>query len=506
MTQCSTALGQVPLVTLSPERLRTARTRTSGYWPASLVRRALPAAGLSAALFAAGWAGNTACAETPTLSSSLSAVAQGTVADPRQTPLVLAVQRAKTSVVNIHSVKTTYDEGSVFGKSSGRKVNGMGTGIVVDPRGYIVTNHHVVAGVESLRCTLVDGSTYEATTVATDPKHDLAIIKVTPTAPLTVMPLGTSSDLMLGETVVAVGNAFGYEHTVTAGIVSALGRNVEVNETQSYENLIQTDASINPGNSGGPLLNLRGEVVGINVAIRAGAQRIGFAIPIDDARVAIAELISTERLDRTSHGLQTQDIKAGIDRKLIVRGASAAGPAGRAGFHSGDIIVSANGQPVVDRTDLERSLLGRRSGQSVEVTVRRGTETLPLTLTLAPTSTGRDVVAAADPVTQPSAATDADAAWRVLGLRLTSGTAADVVGTSYEGGLRVSEVREGSPAAMQGIRSGDVLVGLHVWATVNMENVNWVLKQPDNRNLSPLKFFIVRGRDTLYGHLKLASR
>ena len=145
--------------------------------------------------------------------------------------------------------------------------------------------------------------------ISEDPVRDLALLKIQATAPLTVMPMGTSSDLMLGETVFAVGNAFGYENTITLGIVSALHRDVEVNDTQSYKNLIQTDAAINPGNSGGPLINVNGEIVGINVAIRAGAQKIGFAIPIDDARRVIADLMKIEYFDGTYHGLVGRDVK-----------------------------------------------------------------------------------------------------------------------------------------------------------------------------------------------------
>jgi len=423
--------------------------------------------------------------------------------DPRETPLVQAVQRAKASVVNIHSVKTTYDDESVFASRQGRKVNGMGTGIVIDARGYIVTNHHVVAGVETLRCTLVDNSTYEATTIAVDPEHDLAIIKVVPTRDLTVMPHGTSSDLMLGETVIAVGNAFGYEHTVTAGIISQLHRDVEVNETQSYRNLIQTDASINPGNSGGPLLNLRGEVIGINVAIRAGAQRIGFASPIDDARLVIAEMLNTERLDRTVHGIMTEDVKKASERRLVVRGSASASPAAEAGFQPGDVVTEAAGRKVVDRVDLERALIGRKAGQSVEVVVLRDGESKTLSMTLAAANaSSQQVVAAAAPPT-PSAA--GDESWSVLGLKLALADAEAVSGTRYRGGLRVSAVRKGSPAAENGIRPGDVLVGLHQWETISIDNVDWVLKNDDVKRMGPIRFYIVRGRETLYGHLKTAS-
>ena len=156
--------------------------------------------------------------------------------------------------------------------------------------------------------------------ISYDRRHDLAVIKIDPSQSLPTVPLGTSSDIMLGETVIAIGNAFGYEHTVTAGIVSALSRDVEVNEHQDYKNLIQTDASINPGNSGGPLINLDGEVIGINVAIRAGAQRIGFAIPMDDARRLLAKLLNPAKLSDTYHGLIGRDEKSAREMKFVVEG------------------------------------------------------------------------------------------------------------------------------------------------------------------------------------------
>ena len=204
------------------------------------------------------------------------------------------------------------------GNPRGRKINGMGTGVIIDERGYIVTNHHVVNGVDSLRVTLDNGGNYVAVVISEDPVRDLAIAQDPVARAAPVMPIGTSSDLMLGETVFAIGNAFGYENTITLGIVSALHRDVEVNDTQSYKNLIQTDAAINPGNSGGPLINVNGEIVGINVAIRAGAQKIGFAIPIDDARKVIADLLKIEYFDGTSHGLIGRDVKNGAERRLVV--------------------------------------------------------------------------------------------------------------------------------------------------------------------------------------------
>ena len=182
----------------------------------------------------------------------------------------------------------------------------MGTGVVIDERGYILTNYHVVADVRHIEVTLDDHRQFTAELVARDAAADLAVIKIPTTEPLPVITIGTSADLMEGEPVIAIGNAFGYEHTVTRGIISALGRDVQVSDTQTYDNLIQTDASINPGNSGGPLLNIDGQMIGLNVAVRAGAQGIGFAIPVDHAMEVAARMMSVEQLQNKWHGLVTQ--------------------------------------------------------------------------------------------------------------------------------------------------------------------------------------------------------
>lgn len=425
--------------------------------------------------------------------------------NPRETPLVRALKKAKSTVVNIHSEKTARQDDVLYGKGKARKVNGMGTGIVVDPRGYIVTNHHVVDGVDALRVTLFNGGTYAARVVSFDRGRDLAIIKIKTGKPLDTMPMGTSSDLMLGESVFAVGNAFGYENTVTAGIVSALSRDVDVNDKQAYKNLIQTDASINPGNSGGPLINMAGEVVGINVAIRAGAQRIGFAIPIDDARKVIAQMLNVEKLDRNFHGLKTRDVKSGKRRELVVTGAAAKSPAAAAGFKDGDVVSKAGKVDVLDGADFERALLGRKSGEKVDVVVKRDgkDQTLALTLDRLP---GNAVVRANNDV--QVVAETSEIAWTQLGLKVARVTDPTTIRTNsrYRGGMRVVAVRPQSPAAANGIRQGDILVGLHVWETVTAENVAFVLKHPQLGTFNPLKFYILRGRETLFGHLNVSSR
>jgi serine protease Do len=425
--------------------------------------------------------------------------------ESRKTPLVRAVARAQASVVNIHTEKTSQDRDGSFPGGQPRKVNGMGTGIIIDERGYIVTNQHVIADVDNLRVSMQDGSTYQGQIISYNRKHDLAIIKISATKPLQVAPIGTSSDLMLGETVFAIGNAFGYEHTITVGVVSALGRDVEVNEKQGYKNLIQTDTSINPGNSGGPLVNLDGEVVGINVAIRAGAQRIGFAIPIDDARVLIAGLLNTRRLNDTYHGIVARDIKSAEDRRLVVASVEPHSPAAAAGVKAGDVIVHSGSLSVVDQADLERSILSSRAGDKIEVKVRRDGNEVPLALQLA---RNPGPVAATAPVEIPRHAPAADdVTWQILGLRLAKMPETQVASlqTRFRGGMRVLEVQPDSPAARQGIKQGDLLVGLHTWETISHENVSYVLSHPQLTTFNPLQFYVLRGKEELVGRLQLAS-
>ncbi len=176
---------------------------------------------------------------------------------------------------------------------------------MIDPRGYVITNYHVVEDVEDIRVTLKDGETASADLVTSRIRNDLALIKINVDHPLATIPRGTSSDLMVGETVIAIGNAYGYVHTCTQGIISALHRDVPVNETQDYVDLIQISAGINPGNSGGPLLNIDGDLIGVNVAVRVGAQQIAFAIPIDQVIEIVTEMIEQHNNGRLASGLRT---------------------------------------------------------------------------------------------------------------------------------------------------------------------------------------------------------
>ena len=402
--------------------------------------------------------------------------------DLRRTAIVRAIESCRDSVVNIHGEKYVSDSSD---ESEDRRVNGMGTGVVIDARGYAVTNFHVVDGVREIEVTLASGRTVAARLISHDRRTDLAVIKIDTVEPLPVIQLGTSDDLLIGETVLALGNAFGYEHTVTRGIISALHRDVDVSPTQRYEDLIQTDASINPGNSGGPLLNINGEMIGINVAVRAGAQGIGFAIPVDSVLRIVTGLLSIERIDHTWHGLVCKTCGTGA----LIESVHSQSPAETIGMRAGDIILRVGDRSVTSQLDIERAFLGRKAGEIVAVTVTRegGEENLSLALAKA----------------RKQKASASERSWEQLGLRLASAVPSTVqqLQPRYRGGLLVQEVRFGSPASDKGIRPGDILVGLHIWETVKPDNVSYILDQIESDELETVKFYILRGRDTLFGHL-----
>jgi serine protease Do len=422
----------------------------------------------------------------------------------RRSPIVIAIERAAPAVVDIRGNKllTSNSEGG-DGSDLPRKVNGMGTGIIIDPRGYILTNHHVVDGVRPIQVTLQDGTTYTARIVAHDARTDLAVIKVKPTNPLPLLPVGTSSDLMLGETVIAVGNAYGYQHTVTKGIISALHRTVEVTETQDYYDLIQTDASINPGNSGGPLLNIRGELVGINVAVRVGAQGIAFAIPVDKAMEVAAELIAAERRDAAWHGIEGRSEYEEGECRFIASRIASESPACAAGIRSGDCVRSINDISINRQLDVERALLGTPPGKPLSVVLDRpGRGESSVEIVLDTKQGGADGAREIPPTAEVD-----KLAWEVLGIRVTP-VSADQLPTTREqfnGGLEISAIRKDGNAADLGIRVGDILIGMHGRETATLDHLDWILNKSDLENQDGA-FLVIRGGKILSGNIRVARK
>ena len=332
---------------------------------------------------------------------------------------------------------------------------GLGTGVIVRADGYILTNHHVVKDADEVQVRLSTGQLSPAEVVGADPKTDLAVIRVKADN-LTPATLGVSEEVRVGEWVIAVGNPFGLDQTVTAGIVSAKGRaNVGLVE---YEDFIQTDAAINPGNSGGPLVNLRGEVVGVNTAIvsrSGGYQGIGFAVPIDLARVVMDKLIETGRVDRGWLGVVIQDLNEELAKSFgfqgtdgaLISGVTPGGPAEKAGLKAGDVVLRFDGEPVKSVKELRHRVAGTSPGKTVEVEIwREGkTRTVEVKIELL----DAEALAAAR-------------RGRPDELGLTVGPLPNDLARTLrregEQGVLVRTVTPGSAAARQDIRPGDVIL------------------------------------------------
>lgn len=404
----------------------------------------------------------------------------------RHTATVLAIQAAEPAVVNIEGNKPA-NPAAV----DSQQVNGMGAGVIIDARGYILTNQHVVQDVGRIEVTLHDGTQYIATLIGRDAATDLALVQISSRKPLPVIRCGTSSDLMRGEPVIAIGNPFGYHHTVTEGIISALHRDIPVNGTQNYPDLIQTDASINPGNSGGPLLNADGEMIGINAAVRIGAQGIGFAIPVDRAAEIAADMIAKHRSGTFESPLGvTTRYGNGQPRVEVVRASGSE-------LQRGDVIKAIGDRTIHNRLDYELALLDRGPGADVQVSVERNGARVTSKLLLDSHSAPRVQLA--------STTSTQDLAYRQLGLRLEAadGTRVREIDGSYKGGLRVAAVRSGSPAHAAQIQVGDILVGLMEWQTPNWEDLGWIFKSPDWKSSAEPKFYIMRGNDVFWGTFEM---
>lgn len=426
----------------------------------------------------------------------------------RKTAVVQAIQKVQPSVVSISSEKRSASSSRwpfSAEETQRPRVSGMGTGVIVDHRGFILTNHHVVDKVQGIEVQLSDGNVFPARIIQQDPSLDIAVIKIDAGRPLVPVRIGTSSDLMVGESVITIGNAFGYENTTSVGIISALGRNVTLSDDQVYRNLIQTDACINPGNSGGPLVNIDGELIGINVAVRAGAQGIGFALPIDDVKRVSTEMMSTRRLSATWHGLVSAEAMHENGRHVVVTDVPAGSPAEQSGVRAGDKIVKVNRLDVVTPLDVERGLLDVRPGQKAEVVVHRDSENK--TLEIEPQPINASTLTAAAGVGESAN----DQIWKRLGLKVVSVPRdyVKVVSANFRGGLFVQAVLPGSPAARASIQKGDILVGMNTanrdWETIRPDNVVFILNQPDVSQGQAIQFYLVRRNEFVQGQLTLGD-
>jgi serine protease Do len=389
--------------------------------------------------------------ESPRPATATAAI-PATVGASRRTPVVVVAHNVAPSVVNIQTEATIrrrevdpfFDPFGMFGgRERSYTSQSLGSGFVWSSDGIIVTNNHVVEGASRISVLFSDGTQTPASLIGVDPDSDLAVLRVK-NGKLTAAPIGTSSDLMIGETVVAVGNPFGLSGTVTTGVVSALGRSVPSKEAgRTFTDFIQTDASINPGNSGGPLLNIEGKVIGINVAIYAQAQGIGFAIPVDRAKKVIQDILRYGQVHSAWIGAVTATLTPEEAKRLSIqatRGALVArvfagSPAQAAGLRAGDVITAIAGKPVDSRESFSTYTATLPSAQPVELSIVRGGSPTHVT------------IRATDPPAN-------------LGLRVLSEIAGLHVDDS-RGNVVITEVDPGSRGANIGLQPGDVIVGIN---------------------------------------------
>jgi serine protease Do len=307
----------------------------------------------------------------------------------RKNAMVQAVAKTKDAIVTIKTVR-----------SSGAK-EVSGTGVIVDERGLIVTNKHVVGGNRNVTVVLQDSTEITGDVLMAEPKFDLAVIRIKAGKTLHALRFAPTSDLEVGEDVIAIGHPYGYVNSVSRGIVSALGREITLPSGHTLTGLIQTDASINPGNSGGPLLNINGELIGINVALREGAQGIAFAINTTTVESVLANHFSAFKVSGVMHGLKTEEkvLASNGDRQRLVV-ANATGD-----LKAGDMILTVGTREVANSFDLERALWGKKAGEVVQVKVMRADHETTASLTLTNGTPAASVVGTAPSAEAPAMST-----------------------------------------------------------------------------------------------------
>ena len=433
---------------------------------------------------------------------SLTAVAEGQRAN-RHSPVVIATQKASPAVVSIVSAQEVERRANPFGPFGrdplfdeffrdffgprGRRETerSLGSGVVIRPDGYILTNEHVILQSGKVQIQLADDRKLDARLVGADSDSDLAVLKVDTDQRLPYIPPGTSDDLMIGETVIAIGNPFGLSHTVTTGVVSALNRSLNTGE-RTYYDFVQTDASINPGNSGGPLLNIKGELIGINTAIYGKAQGIGFAIPISRAKRIIQELIHYGAVETPWVGIVVQTLTPELaghfelneGQGVVIREVEPGSPAARAGLRRGEVVLSLDGKPLRTAEEYVQRERERSSGDRLRLRVLRNNTQADVLV-----KTARFPLEKAD-----------DLAWQLLGFTVQKAT--------Y--GLEVNKIRRDSPAVHIGLRQGDTILGLSGTSTPDLKAFR--RKMVDVRLSQSVLLSVGRGRQRYHVTVPLDRR
>jgi Do/DeqQ family serine protease len=415
----------------------------------------------------------------------------------RRSAVVNAVEKASPAVVNISTVSK--ERVGTFFPFSGQDFfrdffpdlfpreytrTSLGSGVIINgTEGYVVTNHHVIADAAAIKVITSDQTEFAARLLGSDSRSDLAVLAIEVPPKLPAIDMGRSNDLMIGETVVAIGNPFGLSHTVTTGVVSALNRSVRSGD-HIYRNLIQTDASINPGNSGGPLLNIEGELIGINSAIYQKAQGIGFAIPIDKVKRIVQELIESGQVRFPWLGIEVQELtnelksyfnlpsdKGGVLTSNVIQGS----PGKRAGLRRGDIVMALDGMRTVSPQAYHQALGEFTPGTSVELTIFR--EGVELSVQATPTAFPVDLAL--------------ELTSRNLGIKVTEIPPATRKQYGIEGGVSIEQVAQDSAAGRVGLKPGDLIYKVNDMPIRNLDDFKEAISRYHHRNA--LNFIVGRG-------------
>jgi serine protease Do len=426
-------------------------------------------------------------------------------------------ERVKPAVVNISTTKTLKNRGGLgspfgrqpfggpfgddffdrfFGDIPQRefKQRSLGSGFIISNDGYIFTNNHVVEQSDKIIVKVSDNKEYEAKIIGTDAKTDIALIKIKPTNSLPTVEIGDSDRVRVGEWVVAIGNPFGLEQTVTAGIVSAKGRVIGAGP---YDNFIQTDASINPGNSGGPLFGMDGKVIGINTAIVAQGQGIGFAIPINMAKSILADLKTKGKVTRGWLGISVQDISEDIAKNLNYKSRNGAiisdifkgDPADLAGIKVGDIVIEINGKPIKDTHELLMAVAAARVGEKIAIKVIRDGKEMSFSVTVSERKDHPEI-----------AATKGNGYFGITAQEITSEIARQL-GIAHSSGVIISDIENGSPADNVGLQQQDIIIQVNkVKVTSMKEYVREMSKAVEKKNVTLL---VKRGKSTFFVGLRM---
>jgi serine protease Do len=395
----------------------------------------------------------------------------------RRTPIVEAVERSMPAVVNIGTeqmVRTLYSDplqrfrGDLLDEffrnffdtpptPGYQTTHSLGSGVVVDPDGYILTNYHVIERASRIRVMLEDDELYDAALLAGDPISDLALIKIESGGRLPAVAFAEDDDLMLGETVICLGNPFGLAHTVTVGVLSAKNREARYGGEVLYRDILQTDAAVNPGNSGGPLLNINGELIGINVAIYQQAQNIGFAVPVKRVRALLTQWFSPRLLKKATLGFEpVPSLQGGLVVGTVEPGSAAA----KAGLREGAAIRTVNGVPVQDVFGFNKSLLPVEVGSPVAMAIQDGDlqRVVDVTLVALPKPSGEKL------------------ARELLGIEFDDPSSSPNLMSYYRTGLPLGEIINGSPASRAGVQPGPLVTRINDIEIRSLDDVGLALE------------------------------